>query len=77
VASTAASIEFNWGHQVEYYVAQGDKVFVYGNYSAIYKATGRPMNARGAHLWTLADGKVTHFEQFVDSHTVQLAITDQ
>lgn len=46
-------------------------MFAYGNYSGIYKATGRPMNARVAHLWTLADGKVTHFEQFVDSHTVQ------
>jgi ketosteroid isomerase-like protein len=52
-------------------------VFAYGNYSGIYKATGLPMNARVAHLWTLADGKVTHFEQFVDSHTVQLAIAGQ
>ncbi|EXF91323.1 hypothetical protein HK44_019285 [Pseudomonas fluorescens HK44] len=43
----------------------------------IYKATGRPISARVAHLWTLADGKVTRFEPFVDSHTVQLAIADQ
>ncbi|MHC8346496.1 nuclear transport factor 2 family protein [Pseudomonas sp. RT6P73] len=63
--------------KIEDYVAQGDKVFAYGNYSGIYKATGLPMNARVAHLWTLADGKVTHFEQFVDSHTVQLAIAGQ
>lgn len=61
---------------VESYVAQGDKVFAYGNYSGIYKATGKPLNARVAHLWTLKDGQVTHFEQFVDSHTVQLAIKD-
>lgn len=60
--------------KVENYVAQGDQVFAYGNYSGTYKATGQPMNARVAHLWTLADGKVTHFEQFVDSHTVQLAV---
>lgn len=59
---------------VDSYVAQGDKVFAYGNYSGVYKATGRTLNARVAHLWTLAGGKVTHFEQFVDSHTVQLAI---
>lgn len=63
--------------KVENYVAQGDKVFAYGNYSGTYKTTGLPMNARVAHLWTLADGKVTHFEQFVDSHTVQLAIAGQ
>ncbi|MCK9816478.1 nuclear transport factor 2 family protein [Pseudomonas sp. MAFF 302046] len=62
---------------VESYVAQGDKVFAYGNYSGVFKATGRPMNARVAHLWTLKDGKVTHFEQFVDSHTVQLAMADR
>ncbi|MDI3272905.1 hypothetical protein [Pseudomonas sp. AL03] len=54
-----------------------DKVFAYGNYSGVYKATGRAMNARVAHLWTLANGKVTHFEQLVDSHTVQLAIVDK
>lgn len=62
---------------VENYVAQGDKVFAYGNYSGVYKATGKPLNARVAHLWTLKDGKVTHFEQFVDSHIVQLAIKDR
>ncbi|OLF56527.1 nuclear transport factor 2 family protein [Pseudomonas chlororaphis] len=62
---------------VENYVAQGDKVFAYGNYTGIYKATGKPLNARVAHLWTLKEGKVTHFEQFVDSHTVQLAIKDR
>ncbi|MBC3375610.1 nuclear transport factor 2 family protein [Pseudomonas sp. SWRI92] len=60
--------------QVEDYVAQGDKVFAYGTYSGVYKATGLSMKARVAHLWTLADGKVTHFEQFVDSHTVQQAL---
>jgi ketosteroid isomerase-like protein len=67
----------NFQFKVENYVAQGDKVFAYGNYSGVYKATGRAMNARVAHLWTLADGKVTDFEQFVDSHTVQLAIADK
>lgn len=35
------------------------------------------MNARVAHLWTIGNGKVTHFEQFVDSHTVQRVIVDK
>ena len=60
--------------KVDSYVAQGDKVFAYGNYTGTYKASGLPLNARVAHLWTLKDGKVSHFEQFVDSHTVQLAM---
>ncbi|KTC34822.1 ketosteroid isomerase [Pseudomonas sp. ABAC61] len=60
--------------KVENYVAQGDKVFAYGNYQGIYNASGKPINVRVAHLWTLKDGQVTHFEQFVDSHSVQLAM---
>ena len=60
--------------KVDSYVAQGDQVFAYGNYTGTYKASGLPLNARVAHLWTLKDGKVSHFEQFVDSHTVQLAM---
>ncbi|NBF01712.1 DUF4440 domain-containing protein [Pseudomonas sp. Fl5BN2] len=60
--------------KVENYVAQGDKVFAYGNYQGIYKDSGKPIDVRVAHLWTLKDGQVTHFEQFVDSHSVQLAM---
>ncbi|MGE8412096.1 MAG: nuclear transport factor 2 family protein [Pseudomonas sp.] len=60
--------------KVENYVAQGDKVFAYGNYQGIYNASGKPIDVRVAHLWTLKDGQVTHFEQFVDSHSVQLAM---
>lgn len=60
--------------KVEDYVAQGDKLFAYGNYQGIYKASGKPIDVRVAHLWTLKNGKVTHFEQFVDSHSVQLAM---
>ncbi|UMZ12438.1 nuclear transport factor 2 family protein [Pseudomonas sp. MPFS] len=60
--------------KVDSYVAEGDKVVAYGNYQGIYKASGKPIDVRVAHLWTLKDGKVTHFEQFVDSHSVQLAM---
>ncbi|HBF46615.1 MAG TPA: ketosteroid isomerase, partial [Shewanella frigidimarina] len=42
----------------------------YGTYSGTNKATGRYFKARVAHLWTLKDGKVISFEQFVDSKTV-------
>lgn len=60
--------------KVENYVAQGDQVVAYGNYTGVYKATGLPINVRVVHLWTLKNGKVSHFEQFVDSHPVQLAM---
>jgi len=58
----------------EDYVAAGDKVVAYGNYTATYKASGRSLNARVAHLWTLRAGKIIRFEQFVDSQTVNDAI---
>ncbi|MBB1439041.1 nuclear transport factor 2 family protein [Shewanella sp. SG41-4] len=61
-------IDYNFA--VEDYLAAGNKVFAYGTYSGTNKATGRYFKARVAHLWTLKDGKVISFEQFVDSKTV-------
>ncbi|SHI02786.1 hypothetical protein SAMN04488109_6826 [Chryseolinea serpens] len=58
----------------EGYVADGDKVVAYGTYSGIYKQTGKPIQARVAHLWKLKDGKIISFEQFVDSQTVNTAL---
>ena len=54
----------------EDYVASGDKVVAYGTYSGTYKATGRFMEARVAHVWKLRAGKIVSFEQFVDSQPV-------
>ncbi|WP_419870607.1 nuclear transport factor 2 family protein [Chryseobacterium sp. CT-SW4] len=54
----------------ENYVADGDQVVAYGNYTGINKETNKPLNARVAHLWKLKDGKIISFEQFVDSKTV-------
>jgi ketosteroid isomerase-like protein len=52
----------------------GETVVGLGTYSATYKATGRSMRARVAHVWKLRDGKVTAFEQFVDSAKVLEAL---
>ena len=54
----------------EDYVASGDKVVAYGTYTGTYKATGRFMEARVAHVWKLRAGKIVSFEQFVDSQPV-------
>ncbi len=40
-------------------------------YDAKVKETGKTYNAQAAHLWTLKDGKVVAFQQYVD--TKQLA----
>ena len=54
----------------EDYVANDDKVVAFGTYTGIYKITNKAFTARVAHIWKLKDGKITSFEQFVDSQTV-------
>ena len=49
------------------FVAEGDKVISLGEYSATYKETGKSFKAPFAHVWTLEDGKVTSFVQYVDT----------
>jgi len=60
----------NYAFNPEGYVAEGDKVVAYGTYTGTNKQTGKPLEARVAHLWHLKDGKIVSFEQFVDSQTV-------
>lgn len=48
----------------------GDTVIGIGTYSGIYKATGKQMTARVAHVWTMHDGKAKRFEQFTDTRLV-------
>jgi len=54
----------------EDYVAADDKVVAYGTYTGTSKTTGKYFEARAAHVWKLKDGKITNFEQFVDSQIV-------
>jgi uncharacterized protein len=55
----------------EFFDAGGDTVIALGHYSAICRATGKPVNAQFAHVGTLRDGKVVRYRQFAD--TVQFA----
>ena len=54
----------------EGYVSSDDKVVAYGTYTGTYKITGKPFEARVAHVWKLKDEKIISFEQFVDSQPV-------
>ena len=56
----------------ERFLADGDEVVMIGRYRAKQGiATGQPLDAQALHLWTVRDGKVARFQQFVD--TRQLA----
>ena len=50
------------------FVANDDVVVALGEYSATFKATGKPFRAPFAHVWRLQDGKVAAFEQYTDTH---------
>lgn len=54
-------------------VASGDRVVALGHYSGTNKKTGKSFRVPFAHAWRFADGKVTHFQQYTDTHIVQEA----
>ena len=51
----------------EEFLDAGDRVIVLGNFRVRGKATGRSVDAPYAHVWTLRDGKVVHFRNYMDT----------
>jgi ketosteroid isomerase-like protein len=49
----------------------GNSVVVEVRYTGRYKATGKSMDAQACHVWDVKDGKVTRFQQYVDTAKVQ------
>jgi ketosteroid isomerase-like protein len=59
----------------EEYVAQGDKVVALGKFLMRVKATGSEFSSKWAQVWTVKDGKVTRFYEYVDTAVVSRAHT--
>lgn len=74
VFSRLGSEWINYKFTPEDYIASDDKVVAYGTYTGTYKQTGKPFEARVAHVWKLKNSKIVSFEQFVDSQLVNNAI---
>jgi uncharacterized protein len=55
----------------------GNTVIVQGRYRGTYKATGRSMDAQFCHIMTFRDGKVTAFQQYVDTGQWQSVAGDR
>jgi len=49
----------------------GDSVVVEARYRGTYKATGRSLDAQVCHVWDVADGRVTRFQQYLDTAKFQ------
>lgn len=47
-----------------------DKVVMVGYYQGTNKTTGNPFKANATHIWTVNNGKMTHFFQAVDTATI-------
>ena len=45
----------------------GDSVIVEARYSGMYKQTGKSADVQVCHVWDVNDGKVTRFQQYVDT----------
>ena len=52
----------------------GDSVIAEVRYGGKYKSTGRTLDAQACHVFTLRNGKVMSFQQYVDTARVQDAL---
>ncbi len=65
--STFAQTEEVEQMELQDFIAQGDKVLVFGHYQGRVKSTGRSYTKDFIHAVTLRDGKVIKFREYVAS----------
>lgn len=61
---------------IELHEMHNNKVLATLRYNAKHKITGKEYNAQAAHLWTLKDGKIIAFQQYVDTKKLADAATN-
>jgi hypothetical protein len=49
----------------------GDVVVVEARYSGVHHETGKELDAQVCHVWTLKDGKISRFQQYVNTAHLQ------
>jgi uncharacterized protein len=54
------------------FIAEGDTVVSLGDFKGLHGVTGKTSEARYAHVWTVKDGKIIRFRQYIDT----LAVAD-
>lgn len=64
----------DWTAHDDTYVVEGENVVVLARYTAVNKATGKPIDVRVAHHFTVRGGRIVRFEQFVDTAEVRDAM---
>ena len=52
------------------FINEGDTVVSLGDFEGVHGATKRSVKARYAHVWTIRDGKIAKFRQYIDTLAV-------
>jgi len=64
----------HWSAHDDTYVVEGENVVVLARYTARNKATGKAIDVRVAHHFTVRGGLIVRFEQFTDTAKVREAM---
>ena len=79
-AAVAENIFAPIGRDVQGFRARPDELLAIGNDRVLalgrYRGTtaGGSLDTRFAHLWTVADNRISQFEQFTDTHEWRVAV---
>ena len=63
VADDLEALQF----ETQEFIAQGDKVVALGRYSWRVKATGKEFSSDWAHVYTVREGKIVRFQEYMDT----------
>ena len=55
------------------FIAEGGTVVSLGDFKGVHGATGKICEARYAHAWTVSDGRITTFRQYIDTLAIAQA----
>jgi ketosteroid isomerase-like protein len=55
------------------YIAEGDTVVTLGRFVGVHGSSGKAVDAGYAHVWTVRDGKIARFRQYIDTLAVAQA----
>jgi len=55
------------------FFTDGDTVVSLGDFAGLHGATGKSAEARYAHVWTIRDGKISRFRQYIDTLAIARA----
>lgn len=55
------------------YIAEGETVVTLGRFVGVHRTSGKPVDAGYAHVWTVRDGRIARFRQYIDTLAVAQA----